>query len=122
MVILHVSQNNSEKYISFSIGQLNFLDSFQFMASSLEKLEDATDKADLKITKSVFRDKADIILRKDIYPYEYIDSKERFDETELPPIDNFTAHFQTKISAQTGMFKRCGKNSAELLVIIMINI
>ena len=27
--------NNSEKYISFGIGQLKFLDSFQFMASSL---------------------------------------------------------------------------------------
>ena len=30
--------NNAKKYISFSIGQLKFLDSFQFMASSLEKL------------------------------------------------------------------------------------
>ena len=42
--------NNAEKYISFSVGQLKFLDSFQFMASSLEKLVDATDKSDFRLT------------------------------------------------------------------------
>jgi hypothetical protein len=46
--------NNSEKYISFSIGQLRFLDSFQFMSSSLDKLVEATDTVDFKITKSCF--------------------------------------------------------------------
>ena len=43
--------NNAEKYISFSVAQLKFLDSFQFMASSLERLVGATDKVDFKITK-----------------------------------------------------------------------
>ena len=46
--------NNTEKYISFSIGQLKFLDSFQFMGSSLAKLVDATDKDDFKITQNSF--------------------------------------------------------------------
>ena len=46
--------NNTEKYISFSVGQLNFLDSFQFMASSLVKLVDANDKDDFKITQKSF--------------------------------------------------------------------
>ena len=46
--------NNTEKYISFSVGQLKFLDSFQFMASSLAKLVDATDKDDFKITQNSF--------------------------------------------------------------------
>ena len=81
--------NNAEKYISFNIGQLKFLDSFQFMASSLEKLVEATDKADFKITKSEFDVKTDTILCKVVYPYEYIDSQERFKETELPPIEAF---------------------------------
>ncbi|MEW8548359.1 MAG: hypothetical protein AB2693_33055, partial [Candidatus Thiodiazotropha sp.] len=44
--------NNAEKYISFSIGQLKFLDSFQFMASSLSKLVENT--PDLKITRETF--------------------------------------------------------------------
>ena len=81
--------NNAEKYISFGIGQLKFLDSFQFMASSLEKLVDATDKADFKITKSEFGDKTPLIVRKGVYPYENIDCQERFDETQLPPVGKF---------------------------------
>ena len=89
--------NNAEKYISFNIGQLKFLDSFQFMASSLEKLVEATDKADFKITKSEFDVKTDTILRKGVYPYEYIDSQERFKETELPPIEAF----YSKLSDET---------------------
>ena len=28
-------------------------------------------------------------ITKGVYPYEYIDSKERFNETELPPIESF---------------------------------
>ena len=40
--------NNAEKYISFSIGQLRFLDSFQFMNSSLAELVKNT--PDLNIT------------------------------------------------------------------------
>ena len=89
--------NNAEKYISFSISQLKFLDSFQFMASSLEKLVDATDKSNFKITKQEFGDKTGVILRKGVYPYEYIDSHERFNETQLPPIETF----YSKLSDET---------------------
>ena len=81
--------NNAEKYISFSIAQLKFLDSFQFLASSMEKLVDATVKADYKITKSEFGDTTDIILRKSVYPYEYINRFDGFNETKLPPIETF---------------------------------
>ena len=81
--------NNAEKYISFSVGQIKFLDSFQFMASSLEKLVDATGKSDFRLTQKEFRDQTELILRKGVYPYEYFDSMERFNETQLPPIDKF---------------------------------
>ena len=57
------------------------------MASSQEKLVEATDKADFKITKSEFNVKIDTILRKGVYPYRYIDSQERFKETKLPHIE-----------------------------------
>ena len=71
------------------------------MASSLERLVDATDKADFKITKREFGDKTPLILRKGVYPYEYIDSLDRFAETQLPPIDSFYSRLtDEKISAK----------------------
>ena len=81
--------NNAEKYISFSVGQLKFLDSFQFMASSLEKLVDATDKSDFKLARKEFGDKTEILICKGVYPYEYINSLERFNEPQLHTIDKF---------------------------------
>ena len=59
------------------------------MASSLEKLVDATDKSDLRLTQKEFGDQTELILRKGDYPYEYFDSMEIFNETQLPPIDKF---------------------------------
>ena len=46
-------------------------------------------KTDFKITKSEFGDKTDLVLRKGVYPYEYIDSQSKFEETQLPSIDKF---------------------------------
>ena len=79
--------SNSEKYICFSVEQLKFLNSFQFMALSLEKLIDAIDKSDLRITRKIFNEKTNLVLRKGVYPYEYMDSFDRFQATELPPIE-----------------------------------
>ena len=42
--------NNTKKYISFSLGQLRFIDSAQFMLSSLDKLVKACDQGDMRIT------------------------------------------------------------------------
>ena len=43
--------NNMEKYISFSIGQLRFIDSAQFLLASLDKLVKSNDPDSLLITK-----------------------------------------------------------------------
>ena len=42
--------NNTEKYISFSLGQLRFIDCAQFMLSSVDKVVNACDKDDVRIT------------------------------------------------------------------------
>lgn len=42
--------NNMEKYMTFSISQLQFIDSLQFMNSSLEKLAANLTTENLKIT------------------------------------------------------------------------
>ena len=38
-----------------------------------------------------------LLLRKGIYPYEYMDSWEKFNETELPPKEAFYGKFNQKI-------------------------
>ena len=50
---------NQKKYISFGIGQLKLLDSFQLIASSLEKLVDVTDKSSFKLTAQEFKKETD---------------------------------------------------------------
>ena len=95
---------NMEKLISFSWGQFRFVDSFAFLSSSLDRLVQNTPKEDLRLTRGQYRrlwtsrtnarrllndKKFDLVTRKGVYPYEYMDSFERFDETCLPPQEAF---------------------------------
>ena len=80
--------NNMEKYITFSVGGLRFIDSLNFLQGSLDSLVKATPKSELKITSS-FSNGSDLLYKKGIYPYEYMDSWERFKETSLPKKESF---------------------------------
>ena len=75
--------NNTEKYSSFSLGNLRFVDSLNFMMSSLDSLVKGSAPEDMKITEKACEEieKRKLLLQKAIYPYEYMDSFERFDET-----------------------------------------
>ena len=42
----------------------------------------------------------DLLLQKSVYPYEYIDSPDRFQETELPPIEKFYSSLTDEIISQ----------------------
>lgn len=70
---INVLTQSSEKVIGFTSGKLRFIDSFRFIASSLEKIVETNSKnpENFYATKKVFRDKYDLFLRKGIYPYEY---------------------------------------------------
>ena len=82
--------NNMEKYVSFSIGNLRFIDSYQFMGESLEKLVSNLPKDDFKhMIMNCSVDKLHLLLRKGVFPYEYWDSPTRFDERLLPPPEAF---------------------------------
>ena len=91
---ISVIAENEEKYISFSktIGkiQLRFLDSFRFMGSSLESLTSNLTKDDFKCMNSFFPlHKVDLLLRKGIFPYDYMDDVRKFEETSLPDKESF---------------------------------
>ena len=100
--------NNEEKYISFSkdivVGeytnkngkivdikqQLRFIDSFKFVASSLDKLVENLDKHCCVNTGKFYKGKQlSLLMRKGVYPYEYASSCERFDDKQLPPKEAF---------------------------------
>ena len=108
--------NNEEKYISFSkkiqVGTypkkaldengdifyeqkpiyhaIRFIDSFKFMATSLEKLVNNLPKDDcIDLGLYYSGNKYYLLARKGVYPYEYMDPLEKLKETALPPKEAF---------------------------------
>ena len=100
--------NNEEKYISFSktivTGQYTnkkgeikdktfkivFKDSLKFMSSSLGALVNNLPKDAFKNLLKYFTPKqAEILKQKGFYPYEYMDSIEKFNDTKPPPQKTF---------------------------------
>ena len=100
--------NNEERCISFNkrvqVGsytakegetkplhhKIRFIDSFKFMATSLDSLVNNLPKDDFNNLKRYYTgDKLSLLTRKGVYPYEYMDSLERLKETQLPPREAF---------------------------------
>ena len=69
--------------------EIRFIDSFKFLASSLDNLVSNMPKDQFFQTRKVFGDKTDLILRKGVYPYEYIKCLKNFEETKLPNKEEF---------------------------------
>jgi hypothetical protein len=88
-----VIPNNMEKYVSFTWGNLRFLDSLQFLNTSLDTLVNnllgyGPDK--FKILRRYFDDSnIHLLLRKGVFPYDYVDCIEKLNETSLPPHSAF---------------------------------
>ena len=93
-----VIAQNSEKFVTFSLKQLEFKDSFSFLSSSLDKLvkltkyennEKRNDWAQqFKYSKmsEYVKDEYDLDLLTDkgVYPYDYMNDFKKFNETTLP--------------------------------------
>jgi len=71
--------------------ELRFLDSFRFMSSSLDSLASYLKEENLTTMKSFFTDsnKFQVVKRKSIFPYSYLNSVERLSDTQLPSRENF---------------------------------
>ena len=64
---INVIPNNMEKYMAFMLGyQLTFIDSFQFMSSSLCNLVKNLPKIDFKYTEQVFKDRELALMKKKV--------------------------------------------------------
>jgi hypothetical protein len=89
---IRIIAQNFEKYMSFSCGNFMFLDSFAFLGSSLDTLAKNLTREQFIRTlgdTSLTEEQKELILKKGVYPYEYMDSIIRFLETELPAQKNF---------------------------------
>ena len=74
--------NGLEKYMSFSTNsKLSFIDSFQFLSSSLDSLVKNLGKDDFKYLSQKFDNNVlDLVKQKGSYPYENVSNFEKFKE------------------------------------------
>ena len=98
--------NNEEKYISFTKKiivdtftnkegeeievkrDLMFIDSFKFLSTGLDKL--VANLTDYPEISKFFQDpQLQVLLRKGVYPYDYVNSLEKLQETSLPSKEAF---------------------------------
>ena len=104
-----VIAKNTEDYISFSIKaevdkyidkegnermkemELRFIDSIKFMSSSLDSLVNNLARGGHEFWgfENYNDPQRELLIRKGIYPYEYMDSWNKFKETSLPSIEKF---------------------------------
>ena len=90
-LMINAIPNNMEKYMALILGNhLTIIDSFQFMSSSLDKLVSNLPKEAFKYTSEEFIGKElSLMSQKGVYPYDFMDNFEKFDQTELPTKEQF---------------------------------
>ena len=102
-----VVPNNMEKFMSVSVGQVRFIDSMQFMTSSLESLAANLSPEEMHHTHSQFPDEDHFkeANKKGVYPYDYFKTIDRFSETKIPDQKEFTNKLTGKVLSDED-FKR----------------
>ena len=77
--------------MAFMLGyNLVFIDSLQFMNQSLANLVKNLPEDAYKYTNEVFKDeKLQLMKQKGVYPYDYMSSFDKFNDTQLPTKDEF---------------------------------
>lgn len=92
---IDVIPNNEERYISYTVHlkgsiELRFLDSLKFMSSSLDSLTKNLSPAQFAHTSKFYSgEKLQLLLRKGVYPYDHMDSLDKFENTYLPAKEHF---------------------------------
>ena len=90
---------NSENYISIDYGsnykKIRFLDSYRFMVKGLSDV--AKSMVEFPILDKYFKGDISLLKQKGYYPYEYIDSIDRLNETSLPPKESFFSSLTQKV-------------------------
>ena len=82
---INIIPNELEKYIAFFLNNnLVFIDSMQFMNFSLDKLVKNLSDEDFKyLVKEFGSENLELLKQEGPYPYEYMNSIERFNEKKI---------------------------------------
>jgi len=103
---------NAKKCMSLCIGNLLFVDSFQFMAALLDELCKGMRKegVDDFVHTTHYFGHDEIYYQKGIYPYDYVNGPLRLNETALPPKRHSTTVSRTSTSTTSSMHAhvKCG--------------
>ena len=95
---VNVIPTNIEKYMAFSVGRLQFLDSYQFVSASLDDLTKTLSDDEMIYTRECFNEEEqfNMVKQKGVFPYDYLDSIDRFNETQLPNRRKFNNKLKDK--------------------------
>ena len=124
---MSVIAKNKEDYISFSVKvevdkyidkdgnewikeiELRFIDSIKFMSSSLDALVNNLAKGGHQFFgfESYNDRQCELLIRKGIYRYEYMDSWDKFEETSLPSIKHFYSNLNMSGVSDTDYEHAC---------------
>jgi len=83
---IRVTPLNSEKYLSFQVGNLRFIASFQFISTSLENLVSLRLKGgrDKFVHTIKYLGDHDSVFANGVYPYSYMTAPEKFGKNPTP--------------------------------------
>ena len=106
-VKVSVIPNGLEKYMAFTISRnLVFIDSIQFMNSSLDSLVKNLSDHDFACLSEEFSGKfLKLIKQKGVYPYKYMNSFEKFFENKLPDKCTFFSSLKGRCISEKAYFK-----------------
>ena len=77
---------------------MRFIDSFRFVPTSLDALIKNLDPEQCKNLKKFYHDprKFNLLKRKGVYPYDYVDSVDKLAESSLPPKQAFYSRLKSE--------------------------
>ncbi|XP_072389408.1 uncharacterized protein [Diabrotica undecimpunctata] len=92
-ILVEESKRGPHKYIT-----LRFVDSFRFLAKSLDILSTTLDSEQCKEIKKYFPDTKhfELVRHKGVFPYSYMDGFDKLKEKTLPPKENFYNNLTNK--------------------------
>ncbi len=101
---------NIDRYLSSTIDNQRFIDSFQFISASLDKLASNLYKEDFTHTRlHTPRDKFQLMIRKGMFCYGYWDDQDKANENQLPSNESFYSMLKEEIVMYRIRLYTCAK-------------